>query len=118
MDFHALKLFLHLSSSLHFGKTAASCHISPSALSRTIQRIENELGQTLLFRDQRSVSLSLEMPSRSKANSIQSDRSSNNPSPANTAGKKKRGKKKKSKMRNLLERLQQYQEAVLTFMYD
>ncbi len=41
-----------------------------------------------------------------------------NPPPAETPGKKKRGRKKKSKVRNLLERLQQHQEAVLAFMYD
>ncbi len=41
-----------------------------------------------------------------------------NPPPVEKAGKKKRGRKKKSKVRNLLERLQQHQEAVLSFMYD
>ena len=58
MDFHSLKLFLHLSNSLHFGKTSAACHISPSALSRTIQRLEDELGHRLFIRDNRSVELS------------------------------------------------------------
>ena len=41
-----------------------------------------------------------------------------NPPPAEKSGKKKRGRKKKSKVRNLLERLQQHQEAVPAFMYD
>ena len=34
MDFAELRLFLHLSRSLHFGHTSAECHISASALSR------------------------------------------------------------------------------------
>jgi LysR family positive regulator for ilvC len=57
MDFHSLKLFLHLSNTLHFGRTAEACHISPSALSRTIQRLEDEIGLPLFIRDKRSVSL-------------------------------------------------------------
>jgi len=57
MDYGALHLFLHLSRTLHFGKTSRECHLSPSALSRTIQRLEGEVGQALFERDQRSVSL-------------------------------------------------------------
>ncbi len=57
MDLHALRLFLHLSRSLHFGRTSKECHISPSALSRSIQRLEEEAGATLFVRDRRSVSL-------------------------------------------------------------
>ena len=58
MNFQEMKLFLHLSHTLHFGKTSHACHISPSALSRGIQRIENEIGHRLFIRDNRSVSLS------------------------------------------------------------
>ena len=58
MDLHELKLFLHLAGSLHFGKTARACHISPSALSRTIRRLEEEVGHSLFDRDNRSVQLS------------------------------------------------------------
>lgn len=57
MDNRDLKLFKHLASSLHFGKTSRSCHVTPSALTRIIQRLEEELGQTLFLRDNRSVSL-------------------------------------------------------------
>ena len=57
MDHDTLRLFLHLSRSLHFGQTSKACHISPSALSRTVQRMERELGHALLERDNRSVRL-------------------------------------------------------------
>jgi LysR family positive regulator for ilvC len=57
MDLHALRLFLHLSRSLHFGRTTKQCHVSPSALSRTIQRLEEQTGAALFVRDRRSVAL-------------------------------------------------------------
>lgn len=57
MDIHELKIFRHLARSLHFGKTSQACNITPSGLTRTVQRLENELGKQLLFRDKRSVSL-------------------------------------------------------------
>jgi len=57
MDYDELRLFLHLSRSLHFGRTSRECHVSPSALSRTIQRLESEVGQPLFTRDRRSVEL-------------------------------------------------------------
>jgi LysR family positive regulator for ilvC len=57
MDLDALRLFLHLSRSLHFGRTSRECHVSASALSRSIQRLEEEAGATLFVRDRRSVAL-------------------------------------------------------------
>jgi LysR family positive regulator for ilvC len=57
MDIHELKIFRHLARSLHFGRTSQACNITPSGLTRTVQRLENELGRQLLFRDRRSVSL-------------------------------------------------------------
>lgn len=54
---NALKLFVELSRSLHFAKTAEAHHMSPSTLSRLIQRMEADLGCSLLERDNRSVSL-------------------------------------------------------------
>ena len=52
-----MTLFLHLAETLHFSKTSAACHLSPSTLSRQIQRMEEEVGQPLFERDNRSVSL-------------------------------------------------------------
>ena len=57
MDIRAIKIFVHLARSLHFGRTSRACNLTPSALTRTIQRIEDELGQPLFRRDSRSVSL-------------------------------------------------------------
>jgi len=57
MDFNELRLFLHLSRSLHFGHTSSECHISASALSRAIQRLERDVGHTLFERDNRTVQL-------------------------------------------------------------
>lgn len=60
MNINDLELFKHLSSSLHFGKTALECNVSPSCLSRTIQRLENEIGKKLFLRNNRSVNLTPE----------------------------------------------------------
>jgi LysR family positive regulator for ilvC len=53
----SLGLFLHLSRSLRFARTAEECHISPAALSRSIQRLEKEIGAALFVRDKRNVEL-------------------------------------------------------------
>ena len=60
MDIRSLTLFAHLANNRHFGKTAAAYHVSPSTLSRSIQRIEAQLGAQLLIRDNRSVLLTAE----------------------------------------------------------
>lgn len=57
MNNRDLKLFKHLASTLHFGQTSRACHVTPSALTRIIQRLEGELGETLFMRDNRTVSL-------------------------------------------------------------
>jgi LysR family transcriptional regulator, positive regulator for ilvC len=57
LDHDALRLFVHLSESLNFGKTGQACNISPSALSRQIQRMESEVGHRLFERDTRRVKL-------------------------------------------------------------
>ncbi|MCW2479033.1 HTH-type transcriptional activator IlvY [Candidatus Symbiopectobacterium sp. NZEC135] len=57
MDLRDLKLFLHLCDSRHFGRTAKAMHLSPSTLSRQIQRLEEDVGQTLFLRDNRTVQL-------------------------------------------------------------
>ena len=60
MDYDALRLYLHLSETLHFGRTSRACHVSASALSRLVQRLEDEVGWPLFERDRRSVRLTAE----------------------------------------------------------
>ncbi|OTA17802.1 LysR family transcriptional regulator [Xenorhabdus vietnamensis] len=57
MDLRDLKLFLHLAESCHFGRSAKATHVSPSTLSRQIQRLEESLGHPLFLRDNRTVKL-------------------------------------------------------------
>ena len=57
MNIRNLRLFKHLSGTLHFGQSSRACHVTPSALTRIIQRLEEELGETLFLRDNRSVNL-------------------------------------------------------------
>jgi len=52
-----LTIFLQLADTLHFGRSANALHMSPSALTRAIQRLEDELGQPLFQRSKRRVAL-------------------------------------------------------------
>lgn len=57
MDTRALEQFVTLADTLHFGRAARACHVSPSALTRSIQRLEDELGVSLFRRSNREVAL-------------------------------------------------------------
>lgn len=57
MDTYDLKRFLTLANNLKFNQTASKCSVSQSALSRTITRLEDELGVRLFNRNNHSVSL-------------------------------------------------------------
>lgn len=57
MDIRDLKLFYHLAESRRFNRTAQEMHVTPSTLSRQIQRLEETLGQALFVRDNRTVEL-------------------------------------------------------------
>lgn len=58
MDTRALAVFVTVADCLNFSRSSEQLHMSVSAVSRTIQRLEDELGQALLIRDKRSVRLS------------------------------------------------------------
>ncbi len=57
MNFADLNIFLTLADTLHYGKTSKACNLSPSTLSRIIKRLEDDLGQQLFERDNRTVAL-------------------------------------------------------------
>ncbi len=57
MDIRTFQVFLALEQTLHFGKTARQMNLSPSAVSRHLQRLEQQIGQRLIERDNRSVKL-------------------------------------------------------------
>ena len=57
MDIRSAQLYLHLASSLNFTKTSEQLYVSPSTLTRIIQRLEEDLGVQLFSRDKRSVRL-------------------------------------------------------------
>ena len=60
MDIKQLKQFVHLAETLHFGRASEASYISPSALSRSIKQLEEEVGADLFERDNRSVALTPE----------------------------------------------------------
>lgn len=57
MDFRQLELFSVLAQELHFARTAKKCFITASAVTRSVQRLEEELGVELLIRNNRRVEL-------------------------------------------------------------
>jgi LysR family positive regulator for ilvC len=57
MDHRILKQVVNLAESLHFGRASEASHVSPSALSRSIRRLEDELGVILFERNNRRVRL-------------------------------------------------------------
>jgi LysR family positive regulator for ilvC len=57
MDTRSLSVFLSVAETLNFSRSSEQLHLSVSAVSRTIQRLEGELGQPLLERDKRRVRL-------------------------------------------------------------
>lgn len=57
MDTRSLQVFLSVADTLNFSRSGELLHLSVSAVSRTVRRLEEELGQALLERDNRSVRL-------------------------------------------------------------
>ncbi len=60
MNHDELRVFCSLANTLHFGRTGRACHLSRSAVTRTIQRLEDSAGAPLVNRDPRNVELTSE----------------------------------------------------------
>jgi len=58
MDIRELEIFLTVAELLHFGRASQACNLSASALTRTIQRLEEQVEHPLFLRDNRTVRLS------------------------------------------------------------
>ena len=62
MEMYQIRYFLAVSEYLNFRRAAEECHVSGPALTRAIQKLEDELGGKL-FRRERNVNLKvLERP--------------------------------------------------------
>ncbi len=57
MELRDLQIFCSLAQNLHFAQAARQSNLSPSALTRVIQKIEREMKSELFIRDRRSVTL-------------------------------------------------------------
>ena len=57
MEMHEVRYFLAASATLNFHKAAAQCHVTQSALTRAIQKLEAELGGLLFHRERNRVQL-------------------------------------------------------------
>ncbi|TGD71617.1 HTH-type transcriptional activator IlvY [Mangrovimicrobium sediminis] len=57
MDTRSLGVFLSVAETLNFSRSGAALHMSVSAVSRTVARLEAEVGQPLFERDRRNVLL-------------------------------------------------------------
>ena len=57
MELHEIRYFLALSRALNFTRAAEACHVSQPALTRAIQKMEDELGGPLFFRERSNTRL-------------------------------------------------------------
>jgi LysR family positive regulator for ilvC len=56
-EYEALRQFVELARTLHFGRAARACHVSASTLSRGMQRLEAQVGEPLFEREHHKVTL-------------------------------------------------------------
>jgi LysR family positive regulator for ilvC len=57
IDIKQMAIFQMLAQTKHFAKTAEACHLTPSAVTRSIQRIEDELNCQLVIREGKNFQL-------------------------------------------------------------
>lgn len=59
MELRQLEFFVAVANRLHFGRAAEDCHITQSALSQQIMKLERDLGARLFDRHSRRVRLTV-----------------------------------------------------------
>lgn len=57
MEFHQIRYFLALTRTLNFTRAAEQCRVTQSALTRSIQKLEYELGAPLFYRERQLTQL-------------------------------------------------------------
>ena len=57
LDLRLVRYFVAVADELHFGRAAARLYVSQPALSKQIRKLESQLGEPLLVRDSRHVTL-------------------------------------------------------------
>jgi LysR family hydrogen peroxide-inducible transcriptional activator len=57
MELHQIRYFLAAAEALNFTRAAERCHVTQSALTKAIQRLEDELGGPLIHRERRLMQL-------------------------------------------------------------
>ena len=53
MEIHQIRYFLAVCETLNFTRAAESCNVTQPALTRAVQKLEDELGELLLRRERR-----------------------------------------------------------------
>src|ERR1700740_966509 len=57
MELHQVRYFLALASTLNFTRAAEQCNVTQPALTKGIQKLEQELGGQLIYRERRLTQL-------------------------------------------------------------
>jgi len=57
MEMHQIRYFLAVCDSLNFTRAAEACHVTQPALTRAIQKLEQELGGSLFYRERAAIQL-------------------------------------------------------------
>src|SRR3569833_2357795 len=57
MELHQIRYFLAVASTLNFTRAAEQCNVTQPALTKSVQKLEQELGGQLIFRERQLTQL-------------------------------------------------------------